>query len=1177
MRFVHLYLRAYGHFTDQLLDFGLEPRLHVIYGPNETGKSTTLRAISSVLFGYPHEVVDAFKHDVKDIAIGADLIASDGRRLSFSRKRRGRNALVRADDTALDESTVAGFLGGASQEMFEKVFALDHHRLGEHARALLAEGGSLGFSLAEAGSGVAGLKSVLDHLRDERSALFLAGGSKPTLNQLISKLTELRKEARRRTVSLNDYKKRQRQIDEAETDLQDARNRKKAIEANILRLARIGKNLPLRAEYQALSRKIEELDSVPLLPPEITQQRIRAQTDRDTAADDLRGAGPAIEALEGKIAEIVLDERILGHRLDIERLAEQRAVIENTEKDLPKREAEQNQYYIIARELLAKAELVGDPKNLSGILPSALKRKAISTLAEAGTKLIAQQVTATENVEKAASDLKRAEDRASQAPKPLEGEDLARTLTAADKLGNISAEISKRTRALERKSKTLAETITALGIKNGAPSILRELVVPPGKTVTRYKELLAAVDQKASAVDVEIGRLKGEIGELERKIATLNTTGDLATEDDLKAARLTRDKGWALVRGIYIDRQSGLEDQAQVFAPDGRIADAYEKRVDAADHVADVIRSHVKEATELSLAEGRKAAIEKEITEAKKRETNHGNRRKDLLSEWQALWPAGIVTQQMPDEMVDWLRRREAVLEEAKELEQERDEIAELVKNERNTIGLLVNALEGFTPAKPDDGIDKLRDRARNTLENIVKANTEHARVKEAVLAQSNREAQAKEAVDKLEAQIRNWTERWKAALVEAGLKSDLSIGSATVVLDVMAELDGLRNQIGDLAHRIRTMQNDREAFEKAIDKLAFLASSASKSHPVETCRQLEKSLEAANSAETELKALQAQLKIRSTAREQSQEKLRQSNAVLETLCTRAGCTDPEDLAEIERKSAEKAQALRDREKLQTRIREDGAGLDLEALFEECEGAMGDQIPGEISLLKTEAGEIEKRIDQHMLSRAALKAEFDGLLIQNQAADLIQEAANVEAEIAEIVQSYVDLTIQEAFLRQAIDIYRDRNQGPILTRAKGLFAELTDGAYTGLRADIDQRGEPIIIAEHRTRGSLEVAALSDGTVDPLYLALRLAVVQEHNATREPLPFVADDLLLNLDDNRAKAALRTLTKIAETGQVLFFTHHAHMVDLARAVVPGTMLVEHELSDTVETARAAESHL
>jgi uncharacterized protein YhaN len=628
------------------------------------------------------------------------------------------------------------------------------------------------------------------------------------------------------------------------------------------------------------------------------------------------------------------------------------------------------------------------------------------------------------------------------------------------------------------------------------------------------------------------------------------------------------------VRGVYIDQQSGLDDRAKIFAPDGRIADVYEKHVGVADHVADVIRTRVEEATELSLLERRKTEIETKTVEAEEKATSLGSRRNALLSEWRALWPAGIATPQLPGEMVEWLKRREVALVEAKELEEERDEIAELVKSERDTIGVLGVALKGFAPATPDDGLDKLRDRARKILDDVAKANTQHAKANEAVRAQTDRKSQAEQAVVKLEAQISEWTQKWSAALAEAGLNPSLSIESISVILDAMNSLDGLKIQIDGLSHRIKTMKEDCESFKEAVSTLAFLVPGASKTDPIETCRQLEASLGAAKAAETELKGRQAQLKIRSTDRDQAQEKRRQSKAALETLCTQAGCIDAEDLAEIERKSAEKQQALRDREKLETRIREDGAGLDLEALFAECEGVVGDQISGEISVLRADGDETETRVEQLMSRRAALHAEFDGLLAQNQAVDLTQEAANVEAEIAEIVEAYVDLAVQETLLRQAIDLYRDRNQGPILTRAKGLFAELTDGAYTGLRADIDNKGGPILIAEHRTRGSLDVVALSDGTVDPLYLALRLAVVQEHNETREPLPFVADDLLLKLDDTRAKAALRTLAQIAASSQVLFFTHHAHMVDLARAVVPKTMLVEHRLSGTVESPRSAE---
>ena len=67
MRIAALRLLAYGPFTDRSLEFGDKPGFHLVYGDNEAGKSTALRALSSVLFGYPHVVIDDHKHDAKDI------------------------------------------------------------------------------------------------------------------------------------------------------------------------------------------------------------------------------------------------------------------------------------------------------------------------------------------------------------------------------------------------------------------------------------------------------------------------------------------------------------------------------------------------------------------------------------------------------------------------------------------------------------------------------------------------------------------------------------------------------------------------------------------------------------------------------------------------------------------------------------------------------------------------------------------------------------------------------------------------------------------------------------------------------------------------------------------------------------------------------------------------------
>lgn len=1161
MRIVGLHLHAYGHFSEYSLVFGTNPGLHLVYGDNEAGKSTSLRALSSVLFGYPSSVIDGFKHDAKDIAIGADLIAQDGRTISYVRKRRGKNALANNDGSILDEATVAGFLGGVSKEIFEKVFALDHHRLHEHAKALLSEGGSLGFSLAEAGSGIVGLKAVLDRLRNERSALFLPSGSKPKLNQLIAKLTELRKETRRQTVSPAEYKKRQKEIDEVESSLREARDKTKVTQSKIRKLERIAKNLPLRTQHEALSLKIEGLSNVPLLPPEAVQQRIKAQIDRDAAEADILVVNNEIETLQTRAAGIVLDTKTLEHRDEIERLAAQRAVIEAAERDLPKREAERNQYYTAARDLLASAELSGTPEKLDKVLPSTLKRRAISALVDAGTKLNAQLAAALENVESTEDALRTAEQQLELISKPVDLGSLAQALSVSAALGDISSEISRRKLALEAKSQTLRQTIVGLGVKSGSAAELRELVVPSEKAVTRHKESLVVVDEELSASRSTQSHLEEGLNKLAASIATLKTAGAVVTEGDLRASRQIRDDGWTLVRKIYIEKRAGFDDQAKAYAPKGNVADTYEARVIQADKIADAILADIEEATELSLLERQKSETTTKIEATINGQSKIVDRRSALLSEWRALWAPEIVTGQLPDEMYDWLKARQQALSDAEEQAKEQGDISLLESKATDSIKALVASLSGLAPATAGDGLNVLRDRARKLLDNVNAAVAQYTMAAKAVETQTQNKSRAEKAVDKFQAQFVDWTGKWGAALKEVGLQPNLSTGSVSVVLDTMNSLDGSKIQIDNLTHRIATMTEDKSDFDKAIGALTPLLAGIDEAGLVDICRQLEAKLELAKAANAELKALQGQLENRTSARDQALEKLRRSNSELATLCAQAGGVEAGDLPTVEIKSADKAEAIRDREKLETRLREDGAGLNLDTLFAECTGVTGDHVPGEIAILETEGVELEARIEEMMTRRATLNAEFASLFAQNQASDLMQEAANVEAEIDESVQAYADLTVQEMLLRQAIDLYRDRNQGPILTRAKGLFAQLTNGQYKGLRADVDDNGSPILIAEDMLRGSLEVPALSDGTVDPLYLALRLAVVQEHNATHEPLPFIADDLLLNLDNARARAALKTLGTLAASSQVLFFTHHEHMIELARTSLPQALLVEH----------------
>jgi uncharacterized protein YhaN len=1180
MRITGLHLKAYGHFTDYSLHFGSAPGLHVVYGHNEAGKSTTLRALSSVLFGYPHGVVDGFIHAAKDMVLGIDLVAAGGRTVSFERRRRGKLALVAADGSALGEATVEDFLGGVSQDVFEKVFALDHRRLHEHAQALLADGGSLGFSLAEAGSGIAGLKSIMSNLREERGRLFLSGGSKPKLNQAIAEYVRLRKDAKQFTVSPAEYRSQEQRIRETEADLQKVRERRRHLEAEIARLQRIAKNLPQRAEHRVLMERIAALDGVRELPPEFAQQRVKANADLDAACADLNEASSAITDLERRIDNITVDAAVLERADDIERLAQKRPVVEKYEADIPKREAERNGHIARVAELLSRAELGGSGADVAGQLPSLLKRKAIQTLANDGKKLKAKHAALLDSAEAAARNLRKAQDSAALAPKPRPTGDLSRALAAADRLGDVTGDIAKRTRTLERRMKALHDTVASLGLPapadGSSPEVadrivqLRELSLPLDKTETRYAGALADVDRRIKKARDDIERWNDDLADIVERLAAMKVAGDLATEDDLKAARQARDSGWALVRGLYVDRHAGLEEAARRFAPDGRVAETYAAQVRDADRAVDSLRTRAEESAKLALLRRQAAVLETKKADVAETLKILDQERSALLSEWRVLWPAGLITVQSPGEMSEWLARRRDALASADSQEEERDVIRERIGQESQARQALAVAITAFDAPPADGGLEALRDQAHSIIEENAAAKSRHDKAETNVRVMSEQKVHVDEEAEKVDAGLKEWTDRWRKALLEAGLPSDQTIETAEATLEIINDIDGFKSKIDERNHEIESMRADRDAFGDAVAVIAAALPDVPAGTGEAVCRWLEQRLRTARQDANDRKNLAEQLAIRRDEHDRAGDRLRRSGATLDALCVQADAAAPDELAEVERKSADKQDALRKRENIEKRVREDGDGRDFAALFAECDDFPSDEIPASLVSLKADRDDAEARFEKLMTEQARLQMEFDGLLGQNQAADLTQQAEVLGADIEDSVEAYVDLTFQEILLRAAIDVYRDRNQGPILSRARDLFVQLTDGAYSGLRADVGERGETILIVEDTTRRSLTLDVLSDGTVDAVYLALRLAVVQEHNATHEPLPFIADDLLLNLDNKRSEAALRTLAALAASSQVLLFTHHAHMVELARSAVPRDILVEHSLSPPLGVA-------
>ena len=155
-------------------------------------------------------------------------------------------------------------------------------------------------------------------------------------------------------------------------------------------------------------------------------------------------------------------------------------------------------------------------------------------------------------------------------------------------------------------------------------------------------------------------------------------------------------------------------------------------------------------------------------------------------------------------------------------------------------------------------------------------------------------------------------------------------------------------------------------------------------------------------------------------------------------------------------------------------------------------------------------------------------------------AALEAEAENLRREIAVLEQEYSAIRLSMEELEQSHTALQQR-VSPVLGRRTGeIFSALTDGAYGAvvLGQDLSLAASPAGDPQYR-----DLAYLSAGATDQLYLAVRLAISELLLPREKRVPLVLDDALANFDDVRCRTALRWLKEEAKHRQVILFTCHS----------------------------------
>ncbi len=194
MRLAELTLERYGRFEGCSLTFRAgTPDLHVIYGANEAGKSTTMAAVSDLLFGFPPRSPQNYRFDYPLLRVGA-VLEEDDRRLACRRRKANAQSLVNAEDRPIDEGPLLAMLRGQDRERFWRGFSLDQTRLREGDAAMVGAKDDLGQALFAAGSGLTGVAEALAALEREADEIW---GRRAAARRLYTVAERRHEEARR--------------------------------------------------------------------------------------------------------------------------------------------------------------------------------------------------------------------------------------------------------------------------------------------------------------------------------------------------------------------------------------------------------------------------------------------------------------------------------------------------------------------------------------------------------------------------------------------------------------------------------------------------------------------------------------------------------------------------------------------------------------------------------------------------------------------------------------------------------------------------------------------------------------------------------------------------------------------------------------------------------------------
>lgn len=787
-----------------------------------------------------------------------------------------------------------------------------------------------------------------------------------------------------------------------------------------------------------------------------------------------------------------------------------------------------------------------DPEtDLEPRMPTSDAISAVRTLAAASMSRYTKNAAAAEILERATTSVEVI--KARLASLIANRRDSPFGMTAAE-FASLATEASatdqKRSKATSLEQ-DLRQRLSALGFEDA--DALRAVPFPPDQLI--HSEI-----EQRNAVTAELNRqvslrasAQAQRDGARAEQARLRAEGVIATPEVLSEVRRRRDEAWEPIRAAHAatvqalpqaERQVQLTVFVAALAEADRVADA---RVTEAQRVAALIETE-RRITDAEVAIEAAAAAEQHLAASLAERTAAFTRAYPQSCE---------IVPELPSLLALSTSRAEA-LTTAAAAREARLEADQAVQQLTPRLRLLVVAEEkaGLAPSGKDDLVKRVQA-LTEAISAHDRAHADYEREKLALADQETRLAAARRTLSVLDREEEAWAAEWALALPSIGVPPSTPPADAD---DLAIRWDSARGELRAIAQtrrRIARMDEDEADLAAQIEAVKGSISFALPDDPVAAGKMLADRWRTNDGIRLRKEALTPDLEASANALVSSERAVENRKETVERLRAEAGGgLDDTAMQDAAKRRQELSDAQGHRTRLIDAARTAGDGLDIASLRANADGQDLDVVRAEIEDVRNRIEAADREIEEAI----RLEQQASTAVAAHEAPSAIGLAA-VEREGAVVdmhaaLERYVELKLARGLMDRAVQQVRGEQQDPLVKEAGRLFAHMTRGEFDGVAADVDAKGAPVVVGLRSGTGAHQpVATMSDGTRDQLFLAFRLASLANYSAAAEPLPFVADDILVHFDDDRGVATLDLLADFAASTQVLLFTHHRSVLSAA----------------------------